>query len=240
MLRLADLGLSGIELVSDVEPDDATSKVGARSKFRVEVDLQDSEPYSVRPESALLELQKLLGAADVRNSPQIELIHHASDSKGAFHIPFRRESAGTKAWLSLAGRILFALRYGETLVVDEIDASLHPRLSATLIQIFRDGELNRRGAQLIFTTHDVSFLGILLDEDLLSRDEVWFTEKGHDGSTTLYSLLDFKPRTSENFERGYLQGRYGALPIVDINEIKRVLARVVRFPGAVEKAEGGP
>jgi hypothetical protein len=75
-------------------------------------------------------------------------------------------------------------------------------------------EQNPRGAQLIFTTHDTNLLGGILDEPPLRRDQVWFTEKDKGGATHLYPLTDFHPREEENLERGYLQGRYGAIPFL--------------------------
>jgi len=118
------------------------------------------------------------------------------------------ESAGTVAFLCLLDPVLEAIENGGVLCVDELDASLHPLLALEIVRLFHDPDRNRSGAQLIFNTHDVN----LLDADVLRRDEVWFTEKDQDGATHLYSLSDFKPRKSENLKRGYLQGRYGAVP----------------------------
>jgi len=106
------------------------------------------------------------------------------------------------------------------LLFDEIDASLHPRLSARLIEIFQDPATNPRGAQLIFTTHDTSLL------NSLNRDEVWLTEKGESGETTLTALAEFggdKVRRSLNLEKAYLQGRFGAVPELDQAALRRVL-----------------
>jgi AAA15 family ATPase/GTPase len=122
------------------------------------------------------------------------------------------ESHGTKVWLSYLGPVLDALSSGTLLIVDEIDTSLHPRLSAELVGLFRSTETNPHGAQMIFTSHDVSLLGRRHDEDILGRDEVWFVEKDRSGATNLYGLADFKPRKDENTERRYLSGSYGAVP----------------------------
>ena len=94
--------------------------------------------------------------------------------------------------------------------VDELDASLHPLLALKVVSLFNDPKLNPRGAQIIFTTHDTNFL----DKASLRRDQIWFTEKDAEGGTHLYPLTDFKPRKNENLERGYLQGRYGAIPFI--------------------------
>ena len=92
--------------------------------------------------------------------------------------------------------------------MDEFETSIHPLLLKKIVTMFLDDEINRNGAQLIFATHSTS----LLDRDLFRRDQIWFTEKKGDGSTDLYSLADFDVRKDANFEKGYLQGRYGAIP----------------------------
>ncbi|MCG8922925.1 ATP/GTP-binding protein [Lentzea sp. CC55] len=125
----------------------------------------------------------------------------------------RDESAGTQSWLGLLPTVLTVLRGGGVLVIDEIDASLHPLLAARLIGLFHDVEVNTAGAQLIFTTHDATLLHPPLGEEVLARDEIWFVEKDREsGASSLYPLSDFKPRTEDNLERRYLAGRYGAVP----------------------------
>lgn len=132
-----------------------------------------------------------------------------------FVLPVESESAGTKTWLNLVSTGLTAVLGGNAVWVDEIDISLHPMLTAKLISLFQDPELNPRGAQLIFTTHDASLLGTMLGEQVLSRDQVWFVEKAPaTGAAELYPLSDFKPRKGENFERRYLAGSYGAVPLL--------------------------
>ena len=97
------------------------------------------------------------------------------------------------------------------LAVDELDASLHPTLVQTLIRMFHDPSINRNNAQLICNTHDTT----LLDAAIFRRDQVWFVEKDRAGASHLYPLLEFSPRKDEALERGYLQGRYGAVPFVE-------------------------
>jgi hypothetical protein len=141
-----------------------------------------------------------------------ELKHQAG--RATVSIPATRESRGTQAWLSLVGPILDALERGSLLCVDELDASLHPRLAAEVVRIFQDPDLNPKGAQLLFNTHDTSLLGTLIGEPVLHRDQIWFVEKNQEGASRLYPLTDFKPRKLENVERGYLHGRYGAVPFL--------------------------
>jgi uncharacterized protein len=145
---------------------------------------------------------------------------HGTSGGDSVDLCFEDESAGTRIWLALAGYVIPHMALGRLVLVDEVDSSLHPKLSAALIQIFKDPSINKHGAQLVFTSHDVSLLGNLLDDEILDRDEVWFTEKDRTGATKLFPLTDFQPRRGENFERAYLQGRYGAVPYVDIDELR--------------------
>ena len=122
------------------------------------------------------------------------------------------ESAGTRAWLGTVSFGVGALVDGSTLVVDEIDTSLHPRLTSRLLALFQDETTNPKLAQLICTTHDTTLLGSTLGEQPLTRDQMWFTEKNAAGETALRPLSDFRPRKGENVERRYLGGSYGAVP----------------------------
>lgn len=125
------------------------------------------------------------------------------------------ESAGTLSWLGLMPTVLTVLDQGGTLVIDEIDTSLHPRLTASLVALFRNEVFNTRDAQLIFSTHDASLLSPILGDEVLTREDVWFVEKGADGASELFALAEFKPRKEgENLERRYLGGSYGAIPDV--------------------------
>jgi predicted ATPase len=103
------------------------------------------------------------------------------------------ESLGTMAWLGLAGPVIDALLHGNVLLVDEIEASLHPALVAQLIRMFQNAESNPRGAQLIFNSHESALLGNSSGDRVLGRDQVWFTEKSHDGATRLFPLADLNP-----------------------------------------------
>ncbi len=129
-------------------------------------------------------------------------------------LPLEEESKGTRTLAHLAPHIVDALDRGTLFLIDEIEASLHPLLALKLVKLFSDPKTNPRNAQLIFTTHDTLLLGRPDGEPLLRRDQVWFTEKDKEDATHLYPLTDFMPRKSENLERGYLQGRYGAIPVL--------------------------
>ncbi len=144
--------------------------------------------------------------------PRSRILFRHGHAEGLFG--FSDESAGTRSWVGLLPDALDALEVGGTMVIDEIDASLHPLLTARLIGLFRESDTNPRGAQLIFTTHDASLLGTALGEEVLARDQIWFVEKDRNGASRLYPLSDFKPREGENRERRYLGGSYGAVPVV--------------------------
>lgn len=149
-----------------------------------------------------------------RTTPRIELQHQADDPERGW-LPLEAESAGTVALLDLAARVIPVLLTRGILIVDELEASLHPMVAGRILRMFCDPAQNPRGAQIIFTTHDTNLLGNTLGYTPLRRDQVWLTEKDEHGATDLYSLTDFHPRKPENLERGYLQGRYGAIPFLD-------------------------
>jgi len=142
--------------------------------------------------------------------PDVKTIH-VTDSGRNVEFDLDHESEGTQKLFYIAGVWLHALENGGVLVVDEFDNSLHPHMVRFLVGLFHDKEVNRAGAQLLFNTHDTS----QLSQDFMRRDQIWLCEKKKDSSTDLYSVVEFSPRKGvENLERGYLGGRYGALPII--------------------------
>ncbi|WP_424686563.1 MAG: AAA family ATPase [Halarcobacter ebronensis] len=119
------------------------------------------------------------------------------------------ESVGTQKFFKMSAPILDTLKEGKVLMVDELDASLHPVLTNHLISLFSNKKINKKNAQLIFTTHDTN----LLKPHIFKRDQIWFTEKDKFGSTTIYSMLEIKGvRAKDDFEKQYIQGKYGAIP----------------------------
>lgn len=140
-------------------------------------------------------------------------VRHRSASGEAW-LPFEDESQGTRTLLRMAPAILHKLQRGGLLIVDELESSLHPLLALQVVRQFNDPRTNPNNAQLLFTTHDTHLLGTTAGDAPLRRDQVWLTEKDNDGATVVYPLTDYKPRKAENLERGYLQGRYGAIPFL--------------------------
>ena len=146
------------------------------------------------------------------SGPGDVFLKHQGDSDAWLRI--EEESKGTQTLFHLALPILHAVQTGGTILIDELESSLHPAIAQKIVQLFNDPVTNPRNAQLIFTTHDTNLLGTTLGEPALRRDQVWLTEKDNEGATVLYPLSDYKPRKAENLERGYLQGRYGAIPFL--------------------------
>lgn len=163
--------------------------------------------------SPAVNLDDSLPAADALRF-KLEFDHRGEG--GTYSLPFNSESLGTRALAFFALWATMALDMGRALVIDELDRSLHPILASSLIDAFRDPSRNKLGAQLIFTTHDVSLLGTDVNQtETLSRENVWLAEKDETGSTALTPLRAFSPRKELNLERSYLAGRFGAIPLVN-------------------------
>lgn len=166
---------------------------------------------------------KALFQREIQGKKSIELdsVHNVYSDKGkvigTINFSFEdRESSGTNKLFDLSGPIFETLYTGAVLVVDELDAKMHPLISQYIIELFNNPETNPKNAQLIFTTHDTH----LLSQKILRRDQIWFTEKDAKEQTDLYSLMDIvlpdgtKPRNDANYEKNYISGRYGAIPYI--------------------------
>lgn len=151
----------------------------------------------------------------------INTVHNKFDKKGNIvdFVLFEKEkyeSEGTNKLIDLSGPIFDTLKLGKTLIIDELDAKLHPLITMRIVELFNSPESNPNNAQLIFATHDTNLLG----EQLFRRDQIWFTEKDEQEQTDLYSLYDFqlpdgtKVRNDSNLEKNYIRGRYGAIPFI--------------------------
>ena len=158
--------------------------------------------------------------SDVRietdNNNNIKNVYTSHDipGVGSVEIPLKEESGGTRKLFSLLPYIRVALKYGWIVVADEMDAKLHPKLLRYIIELFTDPDINRKGAQLIFTSHDMT----TMIPEVFRRDEIWFCALNAENSSHLYSLVSFKkengskPRNDETYGKQYLEGRYGADP----------------------------
>ena len=144
----------------------------------------------------------------------VDAVHTVQDVEGnisSYTLNMTEESDGTNSYFKLIGVVKKALDLGTLLVADEMDAHLHPLLTKHLVSLFNSAEFNPKRAQLIFTSHNTN----LLDLDVLRRDQIWFTEKDEQtAATDLFSLYDFSIRKDAKVEKGYLIGRYGAIPFI--------------------------
>ena len=145
---------------------------------------------------------------------RIDALHEIIGSDELASIPLEEESDGTLKMFALYPALQDTLESGGVLFVDELNARLHPLLVRGFLITFLNPTTNPKHAQLVFTTHD----SWQLSNNLLRRDEIWFTEKAQTGVSTLYSLADFvdvdgiKIRKDESYEKNYLLGKYGAIP----------------------------
>ncbi len=178
-----------------------------------DISISDFEVVTDKVAGHKVHFDLIAGKTDVRNEEieenRLRFTHSTSQGKAIFD--FEDESSGTRTLVLLAAPLLDILDRGLTLVIDELDTSLHTLLVRELIRQFHRPEINTQGAQLIFTTHDTSLLDV---PDLFRRDQIWFVEKDNDQASTLVALAEFSPRKNEVLGKGYLIGRYGGIPFL--------------------------
>ncbi len=200
-LKKADLGIS--EIIVETKP-------------IIETNSLDQLPDEIRP--LFEQLDKYLKSAEAEafslfEQPdeylKVQMRHQTKEDKPGVVFPYKNESRGTRRVFILIGPWIHTLIEGFTIVVDELESSLHPMLARMLIEMFHNSKVNNN-AQLIFNTHNTT----LLDNELFRRDQIWFVEKDEGGASRLYPLLEFSPRKDEALAKGYLQGRYGAIPFL--------------------------
>ncbi len=126
------------------------------------------------------------------------------------------ESDGTKRLFNVSGPLLDVLQKGMIIYIDELDRSMHPKLTRHIVSLFHNVNVNAKMAQLVCTSHDVSLLD---QKELFRRDQIWFVKKESDGSSKLYSLSQFGVRKDESLQKGYLAGRYSAIPVIEEGEL---------------------
>lgn len=169
------------------------------------------------------DVEKLENHDNEESKVKVNAIHRMVDSDETTMIPLRSESAGTLKMFALYPMLQTVLEFGGVLFVDELNSRLHPLLVRSFVITFLNPEINKKHAQLIFTTHD----SWQLNSNILRRDEVWFSDKAASGVSSLYSLADFvdedgaKIRKDENYEKNYLLGKYGAIPTMRYFNILR-------------------
>ena len=195
-----------------------TLKLGFKELMTTEsefnpLDIPDAMPKNLKSKI----IKELTGTKQVT----LKATHNKFDKKGNIvdAVSWDRdenESDGTNKIIDLSGPIFDTLSRGNLLIIDELDAKLHPLISTHIVNLFNNPNTNTQNAQLLFSTHDTN----LLSTDLFRRDQIWFTEKDEFEQTDLYSLYDFnlpdgtKVRNDGNYEKNYIRGRYGAIPFI--------------------------
>jgi len=192
-MRAADIGIDRLEVrEEDLAPIPPHGNIGVHFGFGLPV----------------------VGLAGPLKRVRVLAWHKRTDDEVDVPLDLNEESDGTHKLFAFIGPLLSVLELGATLIVDELDSSLHPHITRLLVGLFHSRS-NEKNAQLVFTTHNTTFM----DTELLRRDQIWFVEKDAKRSTQLYSLLEYSPRKDEALGRGYLKGRYGAIPFVGRFEV---------------------
>ncbi|MCM1569044.1 MAG: ATP-binding protein, partial [Roseburia sp.] len=141
---------------------------------------------------------------------------HLMENGEICEIRLEEESSGTRKLFSCLAKISSCLEEGNLLIADELDAKLHPKLLRYLIELFTNPQSNKKGAQLLLTSHDIT----TMNHDVFRRDEIWFCAKNPYGASKLYSLASFRKadgtmiRNDEAYGKRYIEGRYGADPYI--------------------------
>ena len=142
---------------------------------------------------------------------------NAKGEKVLYPLELSDESDGTRKLMSIAPAIESVLNKGGVLIIDEIEKELHPMLVDFVVAKFQSKQSNPNGAQLIFTTHNTE----LMNMEILRKDQLYFADKSsEDGTSELYSISEFGTRTTDNIRKGYLLGKYGATPDIEIEEVE--------------------
>ncbi|WP_347468608.1 AAA family ATPase [Burkholderia stagnalis] len=201
LIKDFDLGIDGLEF-------------GAAEEFP-EIKLDADAPEELR------ELAAAMKKVKVAPMNKINSIHKMLDDRGKLikEVSFdlsRDESEGTKKLVALSGPLIDTLDSSYVLMIDEFDARLHPIISRNIVRLFNSSSVNSKNAQLLVATHDTN----LLDRDLLRRDQIWFVERDYCGASHLTSLVEYKVRNDASYEKDYIVGKYGAIPIV--GDIRRI------------------
>lgn len=158
--------------------------------------------------------EKIQNVQDIK----MELIHENGNKDIA--LPLELESSGTVKMINMFDFLMNSLKEGIVLFIDELDAKLHPLLTRYIINLFHNSDTNIGNGQLIYSTHDT----VNLNKETFRRDELWFTEKDKNGISEIYSLADYKindvkVRNDATYNKDYLSGRYGAIPVLEDFEV---------------------
>lgn len=187
---IADIRMEGVDLQSDAVPE------GVRKLLERDIEKNTDTDQRLR-------IGRLVSYHPMYDQDGVQLQLVPFD--------FKDESKGTQRFFELAGCILHALDHGMPLVVDELESSLHPKMTRFILELFHNSEANPRNAQLIFVTHDLG----LFNRHFFRRDQLHLVRKNDFGASELYALSDFKVRTDASYDKDYMEGRFGAVPVLD-------------------------
>ena len=187
-------------------------------------ELPESIPEGMK--EALSSFLKVLSETSESNETKLKMsqvrakaVHKGIASDGEqklYHMDLEDESDGTRKLMSVAPAIESVLKRGGVLLIDELEKELHPMLVNFIIAKFQSKRMNTNGAQIIFTTHNTE----LMNMELIRKDQIYFADKRkNDGASELYSVIDFSTKTADNIRKGYLVGKYGATPNIEIEEV---------------------
>lgn len=189
------------------------------------IDFPENIPEGMK--SALISFIQILSETSNNSEGKLKMSQVKAQSKhkgilengeaGLFKLELEDESDGTRKLMSLAPAIESVLKRGGVLLVDEIERELHPMRVNFIVAKFQSKNSNPNGAQIIFTTHNTELMNL----ELLRKDQIYFADKNrNDGSSELYSVTDFMTKTADNIRKGYLAGKYGAIPDLEIEEVE--------------------
>lgn len=216
LLKLADTGISKLKLLKkspeeylgEISESKHNNIIGSINKYGVSRHKLDSGKKIDILQSKKGELI----------ATELKAVHICKDTMKEVDFDLYEESMGTNRFLDLIPAIFLCAHGDTTLLIDELESSLHPILALKILNYFFEKGDDKVG-QIIFTTHEST----LLDLDYFRQDEIWFAEKEESGESSIYSLVDFKPRFDKNIKKSYLQGRFGAIPFLgDINALKDI------------------
>lgn len=221
---ISGLDAGGYESFTQIEFEEQSATSQAAMAFFRKIQLGfeaieiHAEPLSPEFLSRLPEeVRKRAPEEELKTYSVHSILNASGEPEGKASFLFEKfESDGTQKAFTISGPIFDTLQRGATLVIDELDAKLHPLISREIVRLFVSPETNPLHAQLLFTTHDTN----LLSSELLRDDQIWFAEKDHRQMTDIYRLTDVTlldgsplPRL-RNHENNYIQGRYGAIPFI--------------------------
>lgn len=207
-LKTADLGIDGIKIIKK-----------EKSTNPFDIQIKSNSPLKLYILNALKDFieQNPSSFTNEFETYNIKTLHKINENNQMIEFDLNEESSGTQKIFLILGELIYSLLTNAIFVIDELEASLHPALAKMIAQIFKTQIFiekilfnENESSQLIFTTHDTT----LLDKEIFRRDQIWFTEKNEHGATELYSLVEFEEIENESLQKGYLQGRYGAIPFI--------------------------